>query len=55
MKKILKCISGCVCFTSIILAGCENPDGGICVWWTLTFIALAVLSAFAYKKLEEAK
>jgi len=55
MKKILKRISGCACVTSIVLAGCETPDGGICLKWTLGFIALAMLSAFAYKKLEGAK
>ena len=55
MRKIFKRISGCVCFASIILAGCENPDGGICVRWTLSFLALAVLSALAYKKLGAVK
>ena len=55
MRKIVKCFSGCVCFTSIILAGCETADGGVSAPWTLGFIALALLSAFAYKRLEEAK
>ena len=55
MRKIMKRISGCACVTSIVLAGCETPDGGISLPWTLGFIALALLSAFAYKKLEGAK
>ena len=53
MKKTLKSIAGATCFASIILAGCETPDdGGICLPWTLGFIALAVISGYAYKRLE---
>jgi len=55
MKKILKCITGCMCFTSIILAGCENPDGSCDVIWTLEWLFSAVICALAYKELEEAK
>ena len=51
-KRLLKGAAGAACFSSIILAGCETPDGGICVWWTLLFLALAVLSAMAYKRME---
>ena len=52
MKKTLKSIAGATCFASIILAGCETADGGICIPWTLGFIALAVLSGYAFKRLE---
>ena len=55
MRKILKTITAVACFASIILAGCETPDGGVCLPWTLGFIGLAVLSGYAFKRLEEAK
>lgn len=55
MKKIVKAICGCVCVASIILAGGETPEGGICVVWTLSWIGAALLSAWGYKKMEGAK
>ena len=55
MKKIIKTILGCGCFASIILAGAENQDGSCNVLWTLSFIALALVFAYGYKKMEGAR
>ena len=55
MKRIAKIICGCACFAAIILAGAENPDGSCNIIWTLSFLAVAVLSGLGWKKLEEAK
>lgn len=55
MRKIVKTILGCLCVASVILAGGETPEGGICVSWTLSWIGTALLSAWGYKKMEEAK
>lgn len=55
MKKMIKTILGCGCFASIILAGAENQDGSCNVLWTLGFIALALVFAYGYKKMEEAR
>ena len=55
MKKIFKTILGCLCVASVILAGAENPDGSCNVLWTIAWMASAVLSAFGFKKMEEAK
>ena len=55
MRKIFKSILGCVCFASIILAGAENPDGSCNLFWTIGFLALAVLSGLGLKKMEAAK
>ena len=55
MRRLFKNVLGCVCFASIVLAGAENPDGGCNVVWTLSFLGLAVLSAYGFKKLEGAK
>ncbi len=55
MRKIVKTILGCLCVASVILAGGETPEGGICVLWTLSWIGAALLSAWGYKKMEEAK
>jgi len=55
MKKVLKTLLGCLCIASLILAGGENPEGGICVTWTLSWIVAALLSAWGYKRMEEAK
>lgn len=51
MKRIARLILGCLCFASIILAGGETPDGGIDILWTLSWIAVAYLSARYWKKL----
>ena len=40
---------------SVILAGGETPEGGISIVWTLLWIGAALLSAWGYKRMEEAK
>ncbi len=55
MKKIVKTILAVACFTGIILAGCEEPDGSCNLIWTLSWLAVAVASGFGLKKMEEAK
>lgn len=55
MKRFFKVVLGCVCFASIILAGAENPDGSCNFFWTIGFLAAAVLSGLGYKRLEGAK
>lgn len=55
MRKIVKTILGCLCVASVILAGGETPEGGIALGWTLSWIGSALLSAWGYKKMEEAK
>ena len=51
MKKILTFILSVVCFSAIILAGAENPDGSCNLIWTLGFLALAVISGFGLKRI----
>jgi len=51
-KIIVKTVLAIVCFTSIILAGGENPDGSCNLAWTLTWIAVAFLSGRGFYKLE---
>ena len=55
MKKALKTILAVACFSGIILAGCEEPDGSCNLIWTLSWLAVAVASGFGLKKMEEAK
>ena len=44
MKKAFSFILGMVCFAAIILAGAENMDGSCNVKWTLSWMAVAVVS-----------
>ena len=53
MKKIVKTILAVACFSGIILAGCENPDGSCNLLWSLTFIGIAGFSGLGYKALED--
>lgn len=55
MKRAVKIILGCICITSIILAGAENPDGSCNLAWTLSFLGAAVLSGYGLKKMEDAR
>ena len=50
MKKVLRTIAGIVCLASIVLAGCEEPDGSCNLWWTLGFMSLAFLTGMYLKK-----
>lgn len=53
-KNIVKTVLAIVCFTSIILAGAENPDGSCNLVWTLSWIAVAYISGRHYMKLDKA-
>ena len=53
MKKALKTILAVACVTGIILAGGENPDGSVNFIWTISWLAVACLSAYGYKKVDE--
>lgn len=55
MKKIYKSILAVICFTAVILAGCENLDGSCNFIWTLAWIAVAFVTARGYKRLEDAR
>lgn len=55
MKKIVKSILAIACFFSIILAGGENPDGSCNIFWTMSWLGVAVISALIIQKMEEAK
>ena len=53
MKRALKTILTIACLAGIVLAGCEEPDGGCNVVWTLSWLAVATGAGFGLKKLEE--
>ena len=55
MKKALKTILAVACFSGIILAGCEEPDGSCNIIWTLSWLSVAVASGLGLKRMEEAK
>jgi len=50
MKKVLRTLAGMACIASIILAGCEEPDGSCNLAWTLSFLALAFATGFYLNK-----
>lgn len=51
--KTLKKFLGAIAITSIILAGCENPDGSCNLLWSLTFLGIAGFSGLGYDALKE--
>lgn len=51
--RLTRSIMGILCFTSIILAGAENPDGSINFGWTILWIAVAFVAAHLFKHLDE--
>lgn len=53
VKKIVKTVLAIVCFTAIILAGGENPDGSCNLVWSLSWIAVAYISGRHYMKLDK--
>lgn len=53
VKNIVKTILAVLCFTAIILAGGEKPDGSVDFVWTLTWIAVAYLSGRGFFKLDK--
>ena len=52
MRKIAKTFLAVACFAGIILAGCENPDGSCDIIWTISWLAVACLSAYGFKKVD---
>lgn len=52
MKKAIKTILGCTCVVAVILAGAENPDGSMNLWWTVTCLAIATLSGLGWGRIE---
>jgi uncharacterized membrane protein HdeD (DUF308 family) len=50
---LTRAIMGILCFTSIILAGAENPDGSVNFGWTLLWIGVALVAANFFKHLDE--
>lgn len=55
MRKFLEIIICLVFFLAVILAGAENPDGSCNLIWTLSCLAIASLSAWAFNKVSEHK
>ena len=55
MRTFLEIIICLVFFLSVILAGAENPDGSCNLIWTLSCLAIASLSAWAFNKVSEHK
>lgn len=55
MRKFLEIIICLVLFLAVILAGAENPDGSCNLIWTLSCLAIASLSAWAFNKVSEHK
>lgn len=55
MRTILEIIICLVFFLAVILAGAENPDGSCNLIWTLSCLAIASLSAWAFNKVSEHK
>ena len=53
LLKLTRTIIGMLCFTSIILAGAENPDGSVNFGWTLLWIAVAFVTAKIFIRLDE--
>lgn len=55
MRKFLEIIICLVFFLAVILAGAEKPDGSCNLIWTLSCLAIASLSAWAFNKVSEHK
>ena len=55
MRKFFEIIICLVFFLAVILAGAENPDGSCNLIWTLSCLAIASLSAWAFNKVSEHK
>lgn len=51
MKKILSTILALVCLLAIVLGCAENPDGSCNLVWTLSCLAVAAASGWAWSKL----
>lgn len=51
MKKFFRTLAAFVCFVAIVLAGCEKPDGSICLSWSMACLAVALVAGFLFKKI----
>ena len=54
MKKKISKILGIICVTAVFAGAAEGIDGGVTAW-NFICIAIAGISGWASKKLEEAK
>ena len=48
MKKILESLVALATLVAIILAGAEEPDGGMDVSWTLTMLIIVFVLGLVY-------
>ena len=48
LRKILEALLGLAILATIVLAGAERPDGGMCLPWTLGCLAVVVVLAIVY-------
>lgn len=55
MKKTIETILALVCFIALILGCAENPDGSCNLLWTLSCLAVAGLSGWAFGKVSDHK
>ena len=55
MRTFLEIIICLVFFLAVILAGAETADGSCNFLWSLTCLAIAGLSAWAFNKISEHK
>jgi hypothetical protein len=52
MRKLTRIVAGTLCLASIPLAGCEMPDGSCCIWWTLGWMAVTLVTGLYLTKTE---
>lgn len=51
MKKILSNLLALVCIIAVVLGGAENLDGSCNFLWTISCLAVAAASGWAWSKL----
>lgn len=51
MKKFLRGLAAFICVTAIFLSGCETEDGGICLAWSVSCLAVALLSGLVFNRM----
>ena len=55
MKKVARTIVATIAISSMILAGCENPDGSCDIVWTLGWMASCVIFSLIFKRLDDGR
>lgn len=55
IRKILETIFALACALSLVLAGGENPDGSCNLWWTFSWLSLAVVFGLIFGMLRKRK